>query len=177
MGISREFYDACCQYEFDNRWLHTLIKSNHSEKANSLIRKTQLRANRKNIVDRFLVKRYLNKLITLYGIFIHPDTNIGLGLKLPHPNGIVIGESVEIGENTTIYQQVTIGSAHVGDWKNNKQPKIGNNVTLFAGCKIIGDIKIADNVTIAAGAVVVKSIREPFTVWGGVPASKLSDKK
>ena len=42
------------------------------------------------------------------------------------------------------------------------------------GCKIIGNITIADNVAIGANAVVVKSITEPGTTWGGIPAKKIS---
>ncbi|WP_170275564.1 hypothetical protein [Lactococcus lactis] len=34
---------------------------------------------------------------------------------------------------------------------------------------------IADHVTIGAGAVVVKSIEESYTTWGGVPATKISN--
>ena len=59
--------------------------------------------------------------------------------------------------------------------QENKAPKIGNNVFIATGAKIIGNITIADGVAIGANAVVVKDILEPNTSWGGVPARKLSD--
>jgi len=42
---------------------------------------------------------YLNrKLVTIYGCFIGSNVQIGMGVKFPHPSGIVIGESTKIGE-------------------------------------------------------------------------------
>lgn len=67
-----------------------------------------------------------------------------------------------IGNNCTIYQQVTIGN-----W--NGTPKIGNNVTIFPGAKVIGNITVGDNVKIGANAVVSKNVPENCTVVG-VPA-------
>ena len=52
---------------------------------------------------------------------------------------------------------------------SNRAPVLGNNIFLGDGCKIIGDISIANDVNIGANAVVVKSITEPKTSWGGYP--------
>ena len=43
------------------------------------------------------------------GIEIHPGARIGKGLFIDHGMGIVIGETTEIGDNCTIYHQVTLG--------------------------------------------------------------------
>ena len=84
--------------------------------------------------------------------------------KLPHGlNGIVISPLSYIGHNCVIRQQVTIAE------KNGKAPKIGNNVVIGAGAKILGDIVIGDNVVIGANAVVTKSF-ESNLVIAGVPA-------
>ena len=48
-------------------------------------------------------------------------------------------------------------------------PKIGDNVDIGVGAKIIGDITIADNVKIGAGAVIVKSITTPGVTVIGIP--------
>ena len=88
---------------------------------------------------------------------------------MPHPTGIVIGESAKIGKNCTIFQQVTLGGARIGDGKQEKYPKVGDNVVIFAGAKLIGDITIGSNVVIAAGAVVTKNIPDGVVV-GGNPA-------
>ena len=69
-----------------------------------------------------------------------------------------------IGENFTVYQQVTIGRGKKID--NNNLPIIGNNVTVYAGAIIVGGIHIGDNVTIGAGAVFVKDVPDNTTVVG-----------
>ena len=147
-----------------------------------LIRRMQLfsrieRANRfiKSKIARFKKNMIYRKLAIKYGIFINPDLEIGIGLKLPHPNGIIIGAR-KIGNNVTIYQQVTIGSAHIGDYLavgGMKQPLIGDNVVFFSGAKILGAIEIANNVQIGANAVLTKSA-DAFSTYAGVPAHKIS---
>lgn len=116
-------------------------------------------------------QRYRIKLARRYGIYFAGNCNIGIGLRLPHPVGIIIGAN-EIGENVTIYQNVTIGSANIGDYKKHKQPSIGNDTVIFAGASVIGDISVADHTMIAAGAVLNKSTEEN-SIYGGVPAKMI----
>lgn len=68
-----------------------------------------------------------------------------------------------IGSGCTIMQHVTIGSNYVGGGKSKGAPRIGNNVFIGAGAKIIGNIKIGDNVKIGAGCVVVENLPEGST--------------
>lgn len=151
------------------------ILTNNSAKAIYLIRRSQYYYN-KGFIKNMLSKLYTYKLVKTYGIFINPNKVIGEGLKLPHPNGIIIGEKVNIGKNCTIYQQVTIGSSHIGDAKKGLQPQIGNNVTLFAGSKIIGNIKVADNTIVGANALLNKST-ESNSIYVGIPAKRIESKK
>lgn len=82
--------------------------------------------------------------------------------RLPHGlNGIIVSHNAVIGENCTIFHQVTIGEGRGG------APVIGNNVLIGAGAKIIGRVRIGDNVRIAAGTVVMQDIPDNTTV---VPA-------
>jgi serine O-acetyltransferase len=84
---------------------------------------------------------------------------------MPHLNGIFIHENASLGNNCTIFQQVTIGS---NEHKDNPMsaPQIGNGVYIGAGAKILGDISIGDNVRIGANAVVTKSVPANVTVVG-----------
>ena len=50
---------------------------------------------------------YLARIFT--GIEIHPAAKIGSNFFMDHGLGIVIGETAEIGDNVTIYQDVTLG--------------------------------------------------------------------
>lgn len=109
--------------------------------------------------------------------FSMPFNVFGKGLSIAHYGQLVVSSSSVIGENCRIHEGVTIGVTGDAYWgeQENKAPKIGNNVFIATGAKIIGNITIADGVAIGANAVVVKDILEPNTSWGGVPARKLSD--
>lgn len=52
---------------------------------------------------------YKSQLVYRYGIHMGANCKVGRNLMLPHPQGIVIGDKTVIGDNCTIYQQVTIG--------------------------------------------------------------------
>ena len=93
------------------------------------------------------------------------------GLSIAHYGNLAVNGTSVVGRNCRIHEGVTIGSTN-----GSPGPKLGSNVFIGSGAKIIGDITIADDVAIGANAVVVKSISEPGTTWGGVPARKLSDK-
>lgn len=121
----------------------------------------------------FLGKYFSKKLIRSVGCYISTKADIKKGFQLKHANGVVIGDGVKIGENVKIYQQVTLGGKHVGDMQKDKYPVIGNNVTIFAGAKIIGDVTIGEHSVIGANSVVLKDV-EPFSVYAGIPAKKVS---
>lgn len=101
------------------------------------------------------------------GIEIHPGAVIGSGLLIDHGMGVVIGETVEMGDNCTIYQGVTLGGT--GKDKGKRHPTLGNNVMVGAGAKVLGPIKIGNNVKIAANAVVLQEVPDNCTAVG-VPA-------
>ena len=85
--------------------------------------------------------------------------DIGGGLFIQHGFSTIIAAK-KIGENCWINQQVTIG------YKKDKAPILGNNICVYAGVIIIGDIHLGDNVKCGAGAVVVKNIPSGKTVVG-----------
>lgn len=101
------------------------------------------------------------------GIEIHPGATIGKGLFIDHGMGVVIGETAEIGDNCTIYQNVTLGGT--GKDKGKRHPTLGNNVLVGSGAKVLGPFKVGDNARIAAGAVVLNEVPANATAVG-VPA-------
>jgi serine O-acetyltransferase len=107
--------------------------------------------------------------------------SIGIGLKISHPNCIIIGKDVSIGNGCHFYHNVTLGRTHSYDIVSEGDesgcfPVIGNNVTIYAGASVIGKVKVADGTIIAAGAVVVKDT-EPNGVYAGVPAKLIGKRK
>ena len=103
------------------------------------------------------------KIQKKYNCAISPQAIIGKNLNMPHPICIVIGKDAKIGDNCTIFQDVTIGQ------NDNKFPTLGDNVIIYAGAKIIGDVKIGNNVIVGANAVVTHDIPDNCIV-AGVPA-------
>lgn len=71
----------------------------------------------------------------LTGIEIHPGAKIGKRLFIDHGMGIVIGETATIGDDCTIYHNVTLGGT--GKDKFKRHPDIGNNVMIGAGAKVL----------------------------------------
>ncbi|NGZ10493.1 MAG: serine O-acetyltransferase [Nitrospira sp. LK70] len=101
------------------------------------------------------------------GVEIHPSAKIGTGFFIDHGMGVVIGETAEIGDYVTLFQDVTLGGT--GKERGKRHPTLGNHVVVGAGAKILGGIKIGDNVKIGANSVVLKHVPANSTVIG-VPA-------
>jgi serine O-acetyltransferase len=87
------------------------------------------------------------------GADIPLNCQIGGGLLIPHPNGIVIHPDAKIGVNCLIFQQVTIGSRQI-----QGLPEIGGHVDIGAGAKILGPVRIGTHAKIGANAVISKSV-------------------
>jgi serine O-acetyltransferase len=95
------------------------------------------------------------------GADIPLNCQIGGGLLIPHPNGIVIHPGAVIGVNCLIFQQVTIGAR-----SGAGLPVIGGHVDIGAGAKILGNVRIGDHARIGANAVVTKSVAPQGTAVG-----------
>jgi len=111
------------------------------------------------------VPRYISGISRqITGIDIHPGAIIGKSFFIDHGNGVVIGETAEIGDNVTLYQGVTLGGIHLADEK--RHPTLGNNIIVGAGAKLLGPIKIGNDVKIGANSVVTKDIPANSLVVG-----------
>ena len=130
-----------------------------------------------------LIARIISQTIRFFtGIEIHPGAKIGKNLFIDHGMGVVIGETSEIGDNVTIYHNVTLGGSSPSidserQRHEKRHPTIGNDVVIGSGAQIIGPIKVGNNSRIAANAVVVKDVPENATMVG-IPAKavKLDNK-
>jgi serine O-acetyltransferase len=100
----------------------------------------------------------------LTGIEIHPGAKIGRRFFIDHGMGVVIGETTEIGNDVTLYHQVTLGGTSTK--KGKRHPTIGNNVVIGAGAKVLGPVKVGDNCKIGANSVVIKDVPPNSTVVG-----------
>jgi serine O-acetyltransferase len=108
-----------------------------------------------------------NRSSELFAVDINPAAKIGCGVMLDHATGFVVGETAVIGDDCSILQGVTLGGT--GKDGQDRHPKIGKNVLIGAGAKILGNITIGDGAKIAAGSVVLKAVPSRCTV-AGIPA-------
>ncbi|WP_199637066.1 MULTISPECIES: serine O-acetyltransferase [Serratia] len=108
-----------------------------------------------------------SRMSEVLSIDIHPAAKIGSGIMFDHAHCLVIGETAIIGNNVSLFHSITLGST--GKEHGDRHPKIGDNVTIGAGAKILGNINIGDNAKVAAGSVVLECVLEGKTV-AGVPA-------
>ncbi|ORV92828.1 serine acetyltransferase [Mycobacterium interjectum] len=105
------------------------------------------------------------------GVDIHPGAVLGPGLFIDHATGVVIGETAEVGEDVHMYHGVTLGGS--GAETGKRHPTVGDRVTIGAGAKVLGAIKVGDDSRIGANAVVVKPVPSGSVVVG-VPGQVIS---
>lgn len=95
------------------------------------------------------------------GIDIHPGATIGERFCIDHGTGIVIGETVEIGNDVKIYQGVTLGALSVRKElaKTKRHPTIEDRVVIYAGATILGgDTTIGHDSVVGGNVWIVKSV-------------------
>jgi serine O-acetyltransferase len=136
------------------------------------IRRYQYWHNKRGLLPGFLrrlvVLRYrFWSMVT--GSEIDLNVQMGGGLLLPHPNGVVIHPKAKIGINCLIHQQVTIGSGEDG---GEGVPVVEGHVKIYSGAKILGPIHLGAHATIGANTVVLADVPGTATVIG-VPARRI----
>jgi serine O-acetyltransferase len=119
---------------------------------------------------RFL--SHLGKIFT--GIEIHPGAEIGKRFVIDHGTGTVIGETAIIGDDVTLYHDVTLGGVapsvdsaqQVGQ---KRHPTLEDGVIVGSGAQILGPITIGAHARVGANSVVTKDVPGSVTAVG-VPA-------
>jgi UDP-3-O-[3-hydroxymyristoyl] glucosamine N-acyltransferase len=120
----------------------------------------------------------------------------GVYIKIPQTGGVVIGDDVEIGSNTSVDRGALADTVLEDGVKLDNQIQIGHNChigahTAMAGCvgvagsakigkhctfggaaMVLGHLEIADNVHISSGTMVSRSVLEPGQYTGFYPLAK-----
>jgi serine O-acetyltransferase len=105
----------------------------------------------------------------LTAIDIHPGAKIGKRFFLDHGFS-VIGETAEIGDDVTIYQNVTLGGTNPSTGVGGKRhPTLRSGVVVGSGAQILGPIEVGEGAKIGANSVVTKDVAVGSTVVG-IPA-------
>ena len=101
------------------------------------------------------------------GIDINPGATIGEYFSIDHGTGVVVGETTVIGDRVQLYQGVTLGAMspagmhHSGTPGARRHPKIGSDVTIYAGATLLGGAtEVGDNVVIGGNAFLTESVAD-----------------
>jgi serine O-acetyltransferase len=99
----------------------------------------------------------------LTGVEIHPGARIGRGFFIDHGCGVVIGETAVVGDDVTLFHQVTLGA--VGWWRDNRRPagsarhpQIGDGVVVGANATVLGPVCVGAMAVIGAQALVLDDV-------------------
>ena len=110
------------------------------------------------------------------GIDIHPGAQIGRSFFIDHGTGIVIGETVRIGDRVRLYQGVTlggepaaIGAPRAGDEAVRRHPLIEDDVVIFAGAVILGPVTIGARSQVAGNVWLRRNVPPDSVVEASEP--------
>ncbi len=108
----------------------------------------------------------------LTGNDIHPGAKIGKRFFIDH-GFTVIGETAEIGDDVTIYQNVTLGGTDPANGIAGKRhPTIASGTIIGSGAQVLGPVSVGARARIGANAVVTKNVPEGATMVG-IPARQM----
>jgi serine O-acetyltransferase len=103
----------------------------------------------------------LARMVT--AVEIHPGACIGRGFFIDHGCGVVIGETAVIGDDVTLFHQVTLGA--VGWWHDRRRPegaarhpRLGAGVVVGTNATLLGPITIGSAAVIGAQALVLNDV-------------------
>ena len=105
------------------------------------------------------------------GIDINPGATIGEYFSIDHGTGVVVGETTVIGDRVQLYQGVTLGAMspagmhHSAETPARRHPKVGSDVTIYAGATLLGGAtEVGDNVVIGGNAFLTESVESDTKV-------------
>lgn len=110
----------------------------------------------------------------LTGIEIHPGATIGRRLFIDHAMGVVIGETAEIGNDVTLYHDVTLGGTSPSVESDaqrctKRHPTLQDDVIVGSGAQVLGPVLVGRCARVGANAVVLRDV-PPNTTVVGIPA-------
>ncbi len=120
--------------------------------------------------ELYFLARFVNHFSRfLTAIDIHPGAVIGRNFFIDH-GFTVIGETARIGDDVTIYQNVTLGGTNPANGVAGKRhPTLEDGVIVGSGAQVLGPITVSRNAKIGANAVVTRDVPEG-AVMVGIPA-------
>jgi serine O-acetyltransferase len=102
------------------------------------------------------------------GVEIHPGARIGRRLFIDHGTGVVIGETVEIGDDCVMFHNVTLGGT--GKHRGKRHPTVEDDVLIGTGATLLGPIHVGAAAKIGANSFIRMHDVPPGCTAAGTPA-------
>ena len=120
--------------------------------------------------DRDFLATLVSRLSRIFtSVEIEVGAQIGPGMIILHGVGLTITAFAVIGERCQLMQGVTVGAIWMPEENRFGAPRIGDDVKIFSGAQVLGDVHVGDGAYIGANAVVLKDVPAGATAVG-VPA-------
>ena len=134
-----------------------------------------LSANLDSIFRKPIIPPNLSEMAhAITGIDIHPGASVGEAFFIDHGTGVVIGETCVIGRGCRLYQGVTLGALSFPKGADGvlikgipRHPKLEDDVTVYAGATILGNITIGAGSVIGANTWVTRDVPRNSKVVSG----------
>jgi len=110
------------------------------------------------VLSRLVVTGYKVLTTWVLGVELPPETRVGPGLRLIHPQGIVVNGQTRIGAGVILRANTTIGNVIGADGTVTASPVIGDRVELGANVVVVGPVQLGDGARVGAGAVVIGDV-------------------
>jgi serine O-acetyltransferase len=106
-----------------------------------------------------------------------PGMDIGPGLFMPHPNGVVIGNGLRVGANVSIGDGITAGVKQPDVPPDEEGfPTIADGAIVLAHAVLAGPVTVGNYAQVGANSVVLSDVPD-YAVVFGVPARKVAERK
>ncbi|MDA0323842.1 MAG: serine acetyltransferase [Verrucomicrobia bacterium] len=161
-ALLRSDFQAKADWVYGERTAKTMLKAVLTDGSSAMILYRLMQASQRCGLSPLAM--IFNKLNVIFGsCTIGRRAQFGPGFVVIHSHGIVINSAVVGGADIRLEHQVTIGA------ERRQTPRLGNDVFVGAGARILGGVRIGSHVQIGANAVVLDDVPDHCTAVG-VPA-------
>ncbi|MBF0198479.1 MAG: serine acetyltransferase [Planctomycetes bacterium] len=119
-----------------------------------------------------LIPRMMSEIVHRdTGIDIHPAATIAPYCSIDHGTGLIVGETTIIGQHVNLFHNVTLGAKSVTpEFRGCKRhPTIGNNVIIYPGATVLGDVFVGDNTIIGGNVFLLEDCPENSKIYAKPP--------
>jgi serine O-acetyltransferase len=155
-------------------WRGVLMRcaSNPGMIASLVLRAQQMAVRRGRLRSAFALRTL--GMVLVSADFV-PGMDVGPGLLMPHPNGVVIGNGLRVGANVTFGGGVTAGVKQP-DVEGGGFPQVCDGAIVLANAVLVGPVRVGRHAQVGANSVLLSDAPD-YAVMFGLPARKISERR